>query len=160
MSIHYPLFLILFILVLLAVTSKFFYRLSLKAFMKKITSRHQFTRDDLYLSFDEMVFLTKLYNDNGKMTSFQKEDLVIKVHYFGILFPKVKGVHVFFKQNNEQSLLAYIRVVDFRVPLFDKLENNAMITQKEYLMLSSYTLIHPATLAFMKEEVYHLLQSS
>jgi hypothetical protein len=149
--------LVIFVAVMV-LSSRFFYNLELKSYTKKISKVLQLDILELSYSFDQMVYFISLPSNLAIISNARKEDVYIKCEYTSFYLPELVGIRIYIQSQQEDLLLAYLPIKDFRLPKLDSLLEQGSINEAEYLKISMNKLIHPATLTEITEEVYKQLQ--
>lgn len=145
-------------LAIILFSSRYFYIMELRAFSKKAMKYLQLDIINLEFSFGQMVYFISLPSNLPHIKNANKDDIVVELQYSSLFFPEVSGIKVLVKGAVKTEVLAYLPISDFRLPSLDRLLEQEKINEQEYIKMSTYKLIHPATLREIAEESYKQIQ--
>ncbi len=140
------------------ITTRPLYLRSLRIKAERVSKRIGLSLNDLVYSYEQMVFFTALPSHLPQLKQADISDITLKLDYHSMFFPRLKGVKVIVTKGRHPFDLAYLPIKDFRLPALDRLSSESHLSDKEYLMVSSYIASNPKTLLEIKEEVFHKMQ--
>ncbi|MNN42526.1 hypothetical protein D3C76_1407130 [compost metagenome] len=79
---------------------------------------------------------------------------MIKLDYRSIFYPRLMGIKIYIKTDDEDIIISYLPTKDFRLPILDQILEQGKINEDDYLKISTYKLIHQTTLKEIAEEAY------
>ncbi|WP_442597123.1 hypothetical protein [Neobacillus sp. D3-1R] len=144
---------IIFISVLL-LSNRYFYFLELKAFTNRVSRTLGLDVLQLDYSFEQMVYFISLPSNIPVIKKAKQEDILIKCVYTSLFFPRLSGIKILIKSNEENRVVAYLPIKDFRLPTLDRIQEEGKINESSYLKISTYKLSHSTTLKEISEEVF------
>jgi hypothetical protein len=150
---------ILIFLATILLSSRFFYKSALKSVATRLSDQLKLDIAQVNFSYEQMVYLVSFPSSLPIIKDAEREDLQMEYEYSSFFFPKLTGIKVSLHKGNEQLTLAYLPIKDFRLPKLDQLLEQGAISEKEYLMLSTWKLIHPKTLQEIVIEVFKQMES-
>jgi hypothetical protein len=139
-------------------SSRFFYVMELKSYAKKLKQSLGVSVIELDYSFDQMVYFVSLPSNSPIIKNAKREDISIEYDYTSFFFPKLSGISIYIHNKREKEMLAYLSIKDFRLPKLDQMLEGGKLSEKEYLKVSMYKLIHENTMKEISEEVYKQIQ--
>ncbi|RCX17782.1 hypothetical protein DFP94_108143 [Fontibacillus phaseoli] len=148
---------LLFILMVLA-SGRFFYGRELKSRARKLSRTFHLEIPNMDYSFEQIVYFISLPTNIPSIRNASRDNLVIKLDYKSLIFPRLSGLKMYIKSEKEKILLAYLPIKDFRLPALDQILKQGKINESDYRNMSTCKLIHPATLKEINEEVYQQIQ--
>jgi hypothetical protein len=149
---------IIFFISIIFLSSRFFYSMELKSVTRGLTQSQGFHILELDYSFEQIVYFVSLPSNIQEIKDAKQSDLMIKLDYKSLLFPRLSGIKIVIKNETENIILAYLHVKDFRLPALDQILEQGKIDEREYLKISTYKLMHPTTLKEISDEVYMQMQ--
>ncbi|UOY94348.1 hypothetical protein MUG87_09770 [Ectobacillus sp. JY-23] len=139
---------------IILLSGRFFYALELKRFTNKLLRMHCHSVLDLDFSFEQMVYFVSLPSNIPAICNADKADLVVEFDYTSLLFPSLAGIQIRVKTEQDNRLLAYLPIKDFRLPALDQLLERGKIDKEAYLKIARYKLMHKQTIMEILEEVH------
>ncbi|MBA9084653.1 hypothetical protein FHR92_001114 [Fontibacillus solani] len=139
---------------LLLLSSRFFCFVEMKSVAVRITKSLGLNIVDLDYSFEQIVYFVSLPSNIPTLKNAKQEDLVIKLDYRSLFFPRLTGIKIFIKTEEEDIIISYLPTKDFRLPVLDQILEQGKINRDDYLKISTYKLIHQTTLNEIAEESY------
>lgn len=91
-------------------SNKYLYILSIK--LKALLLLNKFRLKDLYLTFDSSVFLVSLPTNDYKLYISLPKDFKISYDFENFLFPRLKGIKVFYINDAQNKLIFYVSLAD------------------------------------------------
>ncbi|SDF60247.1 hypothetical protein SAMN04488542_11391 [Fontibacillus panacisegetis] len=138
----------------LLLSSRFFCFVEMKSVAVRITKSLGLNIVDLDYSFEQIVYFVSLPSNIPTLKNAKQEDLVIKLDYRSLFFPRLTGIKIFIKTEEENIIISYLPTKDFRLPVLDQILEQGKINRDDYLKISTYKLIHQTTLNEIAEESY------
>ncbi|MNW36959.1 hypothetical protein D3C74_139830 [compost metagenome] len=138
----------------LLLSSRFFCFVEMKSVAVRITKSLGLNIVDLDYSFEQIVYFVSLPSNIPTLKNAKQEDLVIKLDYRSLFFPRLTGIKIFIKTEEEDIIISYLPTKDFRLPVLDQILEQGKINRDDYLKISTYKLIHQTTLNEIAEESY------
>ncbi len=148
---------LLFVLTIV-VSGRYFYGLELRTKANKLTRSLGLKIAELDYSFEQIVYFASLPSNIPTIRNASRANLVIKLDYKSLFFPRLSGLKIYIKTDTERIILAYLPIKDFRLPSLDPLLEQGKIDESDYQKISICRLIHPATLKEISEEVFQQIQ--
>lgn len=139
-------------------TTRPLYLRSLKLKAERVAKRLGLSLNEFVYSYEQMVFFTALPSHLPQLKHADIADITLKLDYHSMFFPRLQGVKVIITKGSHPFDLAYLPIKDFRLPALDRLSSESHLTDKEYLVVSSYIASNPRTLLEIKEEVFNKMQ--
>ncbi|WP_404406056.1 hypothetical protein [Jeotgalibacillus malaysiensis] len=139
-------------------TARPLYLRSLKVKAERVAKRLGLSLNEFVYSYEQMVFFTALPSHLSQLKHADIEDITLKLDFHSMFFPRLKGVKVVITKGSHPFDLAYLPIKDFRLPALDRLSSESHLSNKEYLMVSSYIASNPRTLLEIKQEVFNKMQ--
>ncbi|MEK4513366.1 hypothetical protein EJP82_08855 [Paenibacillus anaericanus] len=143
---------------IIILSSRFFYSMELQAVTRRLTKSHGFQILKLDYSFEQIVYFVSLPTNIPTIRNAKQEDVVIKLDYRDLLFPRLLGIKIYIKTDMKHIILAYLPIKDFRLPALDQILEQGKIDGQDYLKISTYKLMHKTTLEQISDEVYKQIQ--
>ncbi|MDZ5710871.1 hypothetical protein [Jeotgalibacillus haloalkalitolerans] len=140
------------------ITTRPMYLRSLRVKADRTAKRLGLSLNELVYSYEQMVFFTALPSHLPQLKLAEKQDILLKLDYHSMFFPRLKGVKVIVTKGSHPFDLAYLPIKDFRLPALDRLSSESHLTDREYLTVSSYIASNLQTLYEIKDEVFHKMQ--
>ncbi|MNO85493.1 hypothetical protein D3C76_768660 [compost metagenome] len=138
----------------LLLSSRFFCFVEMKSVAVRITKSLGLNIVELDYSFEQIVYFVSLPSNIPTLKNAKQEDLVIKLDYRSLFFPRLTGIKIFIKTEEEDIIISYLPTKDFRLPVLDQILEQGKINRDDYLKISTYKLIHQTTLNEIAEESY------
>lgn len=135
-------------------SSRFFYMLEIKSFIRQLTARLGLDIMELEYSFEQIVYFTTLPSNLPVIKHAKREDVVIKLDFHTLFMPGLAGIKIGIRTEGEDMDLAYLPIKDFRFPILDQLLEQGQINESEYLKISTFKLTHLTTLDEIADEIY------
>ncbi|MNO23752.1 hypothetical protein D3C76_135590 [compost metagenome] len=135
-------------------SSRYFCLVEMKAVAKRITKSLGLNILDLDYSFEQIVYFVSLPSNIPTLKNAKPENLVIKLDYRSLFFPRLLGIKIYIKTDEEDIIISYLPIKDFRLPMLDQILEQGKINEEDYLKISTYKLIHQTTLREIAEESY------
>lgn len=146
---------VLLCLLTLVLSSKWMYRMTVSLFAKRLLRRYDLTIQGLLYSYEEITYFVNIPTNNPDILHARKEDLFLTMEYTSILFPKIKGVHVYQKTGpNQKMLIAYLPVARYCIPLLRIFILRGQMKKEEYDRIVACKLHQKQTAQEILEEVY------
>ncbi|MMZ60653.1 hypothetical protein D3C76_493230 [compost metagenome] len=141
---------------LLLLSSRFFCFIEMKLVAVRITKSLGLNIVDLDYSFEQIVYFVSLPSNIPILKNANPEDLVVKLDYRSLFYPRLMGVKIFVKtaDHDENIIISYLPTKDFRLPILDQILKQGKINEDDYLKISTCKLIHQTTLKEIAEEAY------
>ncbi|UCZ54850.1 hypothetical protein LGQ02_08940 [Bacillus shivajii] len=117
-------------------------------------TKHNKKLTELHFSYEEMTYFVSLPNSTPLIKEAKREQLKAVPDFTSFIFPKVKGLKMQVQSEEDQILIAYISIDQFRLPFFDRLLHDKKMNERQYYEMSAYTLLHPNTKKLFLDEVY------
>lgn len=144
--------------VLILISNRFFYYVEMKTVAVRITKSLGLNIVDLDYSFEQIVYFVSLPSNIPDIKNAKQEDLVIKLDYRSLFFPRLVGIKIYIKTDQENIMISYLPIKDFRLPVLDQILEQGVINEDDYLKISAYKLIHQRTLQEIAEETYNQIR--
>lgn len=144
--------------VLILISNRFFYFLEVKTVAVRITKSLGLNIVDLDYSFEQIVYFVSLPSNIPDIKNAKQEDLVIKLDYKSLFFPRLVGIKIYIRTDKEDIIISYLPIKDFRFPVLDQILEQGKINEDDYLKISTYKLIHQRTLQEIAEEAYNQIR--
>lgn len=148
---------LLFVFILVA-SGRYFYCLELRWAARRLARKLGLDILNLAYSFEQIVYFVSLPSNIPNIRLASPENLVIKLDYRSLFFPRLFGLKMYLQTDKERIVLAYLPIKDFRLPALDKLQEEGKIKESDYLKMSTCKMIHPTTLKEISDEVFKQLQ--
>lgn len=148
---------LLFVLTIVA-SGRYFYGLELRTTARRLTRALNLEIPKLDYSFEQIVYFASLPSNIPSIRNASRDNLVIKLDYKSLFFPRLSGLKIYIKTDTERIILAYLPIKDFRLPVLDQILEQGKINESDYQKISICKLIHPATLREISEEVFQQIQ--
>jgi len=153
MNLIWSLVLVLLYIGILLLSARFFYKQALKSFAKTLSKRLNVDILKLDYSFEQMIYFISLPSNLPAIREANREDVLIKLDYSSLFFPKLSGIHVMIKDKGNHLQIAYLPIKDFRLPSLDQMLEQGKINEAEYMRMGAFMVSHPSILTEIKEEV-------
>lgn len=144
--------------VLILISNRLFYYIEMKTVAVRITKSIGLNIVDLDYSFEQIVYFVSLPSNIPNIKNAKQENLVIKLDYRSLFFPRLVGIKIYIRTEQEDIIISYLPIKDFRLPALDQILEQGKINEADYLKISTYKLIHQRTLQEIAEEVYNQIR--